>query len=876
MRAHSLILSLLLVVPIAEGSFSAPRRIISKRATRLFVGKVRPGGSSGGDKLGDYWSQFGPDISDDETPDNEGSDVNNLDPSWPFRPDISDDNSPSAIDKAQILAEGEYGKIYSFDLNEYGDYLDDEDAWQLLLGKLRIKGRNKECILCLHRFKIWWMRPVHLRAHGANEDEFSIPHETLMILGRSENADDATSYRIVLPIVLPDDDKSDNINVLSSCTTCTLRPSTASSAVYLTSESGGTVAMYCGTGSDPYALIQEGASMAANLMRLRRSGQHLADSSSLPDQGTSRSEHPLLRALGWCTWNSFYTDLDGNKIVSGLRKLYDSGVPKPLGFVVIDDGWQHTTNDNAQEGSQWGERLKSLAASQSKFGSGTSTSTSCACKSDLLSFEETISLLKAPYDKGGGGVQSVLAWHALPGYWLGVNETSFEDFDANTYFPKFPSGILKNDPSAAKEQSVNKGIGIPGNAANFFQKYHSFLSKAGVDGIKVDAQGVSGTLRRAESTDAHRHQVTMALHEALASSIESNFDSKKASRIIHCMCHSPEIFYNLPALYEDRPLMRASDDYYPTNEFSHGPHIVDCAFNSLLFSQYAIPDWDMFTTADSPSGGIQNTVLQAIVRSISGAPVYISDVPGTSDITKLQKLVCIDGSTLVCEGPLLPVRDCILVDPLSDSNTLVLWNTNKLSGVLGVFRVAGSTWDYEELNYVHIGNGDEYDNDSLVKEQLRVEMIESFRESDVRNNQFLAYSSIQEWVKLLPSIYQPFDADIQSRADVITVIPIINVDTVEIAAIGYRGMYNPGGCIASKPILSGDNINQVSFKVSGCGKFIFAIRNGDIRKVEIDGVIVDVRSSDINGAEGFQILEFDVVDTSVHDPKTVFLEVEHY
>ena len=130
MRAHSLILSLLLVVPIAEGSFSAPRRIISKRATRLFVGKVRPGGSSGGDKLGDYWSQFGPDISDDETPDNEGSDVNNLDPSWPFRPDISDDNSPSAIDKAQILAEGEYGKIYSFDLNEYGDYLDEHSQHQ--------------------------------------------------------------------------------------------------------------------------------------------------------------------------------------------------------------------------------------------------------------------------------------------------------------------------------------------------------------------------------------------------------------------------------------------------------------------------------------------------------------------------------------------------------------------------------------------------------------------------------------------------------------------------------------------------------------------------------------------------------------------------
>lgn len=49
-------------------------------------------------------------------------------------------------------------------------------------------------------------------------------------------------------------------------------------------------------------------------------------------------------------------------VLKGLSTLHESGV-KPR-WVVIDDGWQHTTNDDALNGEQWDERLLGLEANK--------------------------------------------------------------------------------------------------------------------------------------------------------------------------------------------------------------------------------------------------------------------------------------------------------------------------------------------------------------------------------------------------------------------------------------------------------------------------------------------------------------------------------
>lgn len=42
--------------------------------------------------------------------------------------------------------------------------------------------------------------------------------------------------------------------------------------------------------------------------------------------------------FGWCTWDSFYTDLSSNRVIRGLESFKRTGVTPR--FLILDDGWQ--------------------------------------------------------------------------------------------------------------------------------------------------------------------------------------------------------------------------------------------------------------------------------------------------------------------------------------------------------------------------------------------------------------------------------------------------------------------------------------------------------------------------------------------------------
>jgi Raffinose synthase or seed imbibition protein Sip1 len=42
--------------------------------------------------------------------------------------------------------------------------------------------------------------------------------------------------------------------------------------------------------------------------------------------------------FGWCTWDSFYTDLSSNRVIRGLESFKSTGVTPR--FLILDDGWQ--------------------------------------------------------------------------------------------------------------------------------------------------------------------------------------------------------------------------------------------------------------------------------------------------------------------------------------------------------------------------------------------------------------------------------------------------------------------------------------------------------------------------------------------------------
>lgn len=47
---------------------------------------------------------------------------------------------------------------------------------------------------------------------------------------------------------------------------------------------------------------------------------------------------------------------------------------------------------------------------------------------------------------------------------------------------------------------------------------------------------------------------------------------------------------------QNRAVIRGSDDFYPREDSSHGPHLYANAYNSLLLSSLGVQDWDMFQT----------------------------------------------------------------------------------------------------------------------------------------------------------------------------------------------------------------------------------------------------------------------------------------
>ena len=102
---------------------------------------------------------------------------------------------------------------------------------------------------------------------------------------------------------------------------------------------------------------------------------------------------------------------------------------------------------------------------------------------------------------------------------------------------------------------------------------------------------------------------------------------------------------------------RNSDDFFPKKEDSFKEHLLENAYNSLYHNKLYCCDWDMFWTNHPDSA------KHALLRAISGGPVYISDRVGETDADVLKPLAYSDGELLMMERSALPTEDCVFSDP---------------------------------------------------------------------------------------------------------------------------------------------------------------------------------------------------------------------
>jgi len=277
------------------------------------------------------------------------------------------------------------------------------------------------------------------------------------------------------------------------------------------------------------------------------------------------------------------------------------------------------------------------------------------------------------------GVKFVYAWHAMGAFWggLGVNDPGVAKYSPQLLFPTPTPSILEADPAVAWVQPVLAGVSLPLDPTELHNDMHAYLASNGVDGVKVDVQGTIGL---AGSAVAGGPSLAAAYHASLEASATKHFSGHS---LINCMCHSTENLYHMA----HSNLARVSDDFYPSRPASHTAHIGNCAFNSLFIGEIVGVDWDMFHS-NHPAA-----LLHATARAISGGPVYISDRPGNHNFDLLRRLVLADGSTLRCSFPGRPTADCLFSDVSRDGATVLkVWNTNAVTGVVGVFNIQGSTF----------------------------------------------------------------------------------------------------------------------------------------------------------------------------------------
>lgn len=474
--------------------------------------------------------------------------------------------------------------------------------------------------------------------------------------------------------------------------------------------------LFVAAGPDPYALIEQSARSVAAWMKM----------------GRLRRDKPLpawADQFGWCTWDAFYQDVSHDKVRAGLESFVAGGVTPKL--LILDDGWQseHTLPS--------GERRLTAFAANGKF------------PGDLA---PTVQMAKSEY-----GIEKFLVWHAMTGYWGGVDGVSLPGYGVRAVARDFSPTILHYGRGPLEYWGPVVGVVAPEQIARFFQDYHRHLRLQGVDGVKVDTQA---TLEGVAAGFGGRVSLMRHYREALEGSAHVHFQGS----LINCMSCANEILYGALA----SNLTRTSTDFWPNSPESHGVHLYVNAQVSLWFGEFIHPDWDMFQSGH-PMGA-----YHAAGRAVGGCPVYVSDKPDAHDFALLRKMVLPDGTVLRADGPGRPTRDCLFHDPTKEDVLLKIFNRNGDAGVIGVFN---ARYDKERTEPVPIvGTVSPADVPGLAGERFAVYAHQA---GELR---LMTHDARWE-VALTPLGWEVF-----------TIVPVLN----GLAPVGLPDMFNSSGAIMAK------------------------------------------------------------------------------
>jgi raffinose synthase len=350
--------------------------------------------------------------------------------------------------------------------------------------------------------------------------------------------------------------------------------------------------------------------------------------------GRLRAEKPYpepFTRLGFCTWNSFYEQQTTANLVAAARAIRASGFP--LGFFIIDAGWQKATG-----GSIFFQKLQGFGTDETKIQGG---------------LGPLVKTLRAE-----SGARAIGVWHAMQGVPGGVDPASPLAREQRAHLWAGASGTLIPDPTSAA-------------GAGFYRDYYRVLKDAGVDLVKVDFQNwneahVGGRLPLFRALQQSTHNLQAAVKESFGDAI------------IHCMSMGHDLLLGL----REGNVVRNSLDYLlPEGPVGHRRHVLNNLFNSLPVQQVAYPDFDMWEAHG------RFAAYHAVLRAVSGGPVYVTGDPARQDWELLRRFVLWDGTLLRADAPAVPTRDALFVDAGTARVPLKAFTRVGASGLVAAFNV---------------------------------------------------------------------------------------------------------------------------------------------------------------------------------------------
>ena len=306
----------------------------------------------------------------------------------------------------------------------------------------------------------------------------------------------------------------------------------------------------------------------------------------------------------------------------------------PVRWILIDDGWF-----GAEE-----KMLADMKPDHIKFPDGFKTMT------DDIRKETSVDWF---------GV-----WHALGGYWDGTAPGSPAEKQAGGSLFMNPAGRLVPDPVMG---------------ALFYKEWYEILKREGIDFVKVDGQ----------SAVPFYYRNSFPIADAagkIGFSLESG-TSLMGGAVINCMGMAMENILARPS----SAVSRNSDDFLPAKEESFAEHLLQNAYNAVYHNEVYCCDWDMFWTRH------RHAKKHALLRAVSGGPVYVSDRIGVTEAEVLKPLAYADGEVLMMARSAKPAEECIFTDPMKEG-ALKLTNYGRYgsgkAGGIAVYNLTGEKQAY--------------------------------------------------------------------------------------------------------------------------------------------------------------------------------------